>query len=128
MKTYPSIFLLIIISTISCNSPKTEFTLAPIFSNKMILEQAQSNAVWETSAPLSKIILSSSWGEKVITQTNDSGSWNLQLPTPTYDKSMNTEGLSFKVSDGNSTIEINDILIGELWLASGQSNMQWFMN
>lgn len=128
MKTYPSIFLLIIISTISCNSPKTEFTLAPIFSNKMVLQQAQSNAVWGTSAPLSKITLSSSWGEKVITQTNDSGSWNLQLPTPTYDKSMNTEGLSFKVSDGNSTIEINDILIGEVWLASGQSNMQWFMN
>ena len=128
MKTYSSIFLLIIISIISCNSPKTEFSLAPIFSNKMVLQQAKSNAIWGTSAPFSKITLTSSWGEQVITQTNDSGSWNLQLPTPAYNKSMNTEGLSFMVSDGNSTIEINDILIGEVWLASGQSNMQWFMN
>lgn len=128
MKTYSSIFLLIIISIISCNSPKTEFSLAPIFSNKMVLQQAQSNAVWGTSAPFSKITLTSSWGEQVITQTNDLGSWNLQLPTPAYNKSMNTEGLSFTVSDGNSTIEINDILIGEVWLASGQSNMQWLIN
>lgn len=128
MKTYSSIFLLIIISIISCNSPKTEFSLAPIFSNKMVLQQAQYNAVWGTSAPFSKITLTSSWGEQVITQTNDLGSWNLRLPTPAYNKSMNTEGLSFTVSDGNSTIEINDILIGEVWLASGQSNMQWFIN
>lgn len=128
MKTYLSIFLLIIISIISCNSPKTEFSLAPVFSNKMVLQQAQSNAVWGTSAPFSKITLTSSWGEQVITQTNDLGSWNLQLPTPAYNKNMNTEGQSFSVSDGSSTIEINDILIGEVWLASGQSNMQWFMN
>ena len=128
MKTYSSIFLLIIISIISCNSPKTDFSLAPIFSNKMVLQQAQSNAIWGTSAPFSKITLTSSWGEQVITQANDSGSWSLQLPTPAYNKSMNTEGLSFMVSDGNSTIEINDILIGEVWLASGQSNMQWFIN
>jgi sialate O-acetylesterase len=128
MKTYSAIFLLIIISIISCNSPKTEFSIAPIFSNKMVLQQAQSNAVWGTSAPFSKITLTSSWGEQVVTQTNDSGSWNLQLPTPAYNKNINTEGLSFTVSDGNSTIEINDILVGEVWLASGQSNMQWFMN
>ena len=128
MKTYSAIFLLTIISIISCYSPKTEFSIAPIFSNKMVLQQAQSNAVWGTSAPLSKITLTSSWGEQVVTQTNDSGSWNLQLPTPAYNKSINTEGLSFTVSDGNSTIEINDILVGEVWLASGQSNMQWFMN
>ena len=128
MKTYSSIFLLILISIISCNSQKTEFSLAPIFSNKMVLQQAQSNAVWGTSPPFSKITLTSSWGEQVITQTNDSGNWILQLPTPAYNKSMNTEELSFTVSDGNSTIEINDILIGEVWLASGQSNMQWFMN
>ncbi len=128
MKTYSSIFLLIIISIISCNSPKTEFSLAPVFSNKMVLQQAQSNAVWGTSAPFSKITLTSSWGEQVITKTNDLGSWNLQLPTPAYNKSMNKEGQSFTVSDGSSIIEINDILIGEVWLASGQSNMQWFMN
>ena len=88
MKTYSSIFLLIIISIISCNSPKTEFSLAPIFSNKMVLQQAQSNAVWGTSAPFSKITLTSSWGEQVITQTNDLGSWNLQLPTPEAKKSL----------------------------------------
>ena len=62
MKTYSAIFLLIIISIISCNSPKTEFSIAPIFSNKMVLQQAQSNAVWGTSAPFSKITLTSSWG------------------------------------------------------------------
>jgi sialate O-acetylesterase len=128
MKTYSSIFLLIILSAISCDSQKIELSVAPIFSNKMVLQQAQSNTVWGTSAPFSEITLTASWGEKVITQTTESGDWNLQLPTPYYSESINKEGLSFKVSDGTSTIEINDILIGEVWLASGQSNMQWFMN
>ena len=128
MKNYSYIFFLILISITSCNSQKIEFSLAPVFSNKMVIQQAQPNAVWGSSAPLSEITLTSSWGEKVITQSDDLGNWILQLPTPAYKKSMNTEKLSFKVSDGSSTIEIKDILIGEVWLASGQSNMQWFMN
>lgn len=119
---------LIIISSFGYNPNRTKFSLGSLFTDKMVLQQTQANSIWGTAEPNSKITLISSWGEKVITLTEDSGKWRLQLPTPAYDKSLHKEELSFVVSDGRTTIKIEDILIGEVWLASGQSNMEWRMN
>lgn len=122
------ILALIVIFTISCESNRNKFSLAPIFTDKMVLQQSQSNPIWGTAVPNSEITLTSSWGEKVVALTEDSGKWILQLPTPAYDKSLHKEGLSFTVSDGKTTVKREDILIGEVWLASGQSNMEFRMN
>jgi len=119
---------LIVILTTSCDSNRNKLSLAPIFTDKMILQQSQSNPIWGTAVPNSEITLTSSWGEKVVTMTKDSGKWILELPTPAYDKDIHKDGLSFVVSDGKTTIKKSDILIGEVWLASGQSNMEWRMN
>lgn len=120
--------LMVAIFTLGCNSSNVELTIAPVFSDQMVLQQDQSNAVWGTATPSSQITLTPSWGEKIITKADGSGNWILRLPTPSYDNSIHKEGQSFQVSDGSSTIEIKDVLIGEVWLASGQSNMEWRMN
>lgn len=122
------ILALIVIFTISCESNRNKFSLAPIFTDKMVLQQSQSNPIWGTAVPNSEVTLTSSWGEKIVALTEDSGKWILQLPTPEYDKSLHKDGLSFTVSDGKTTIKREDVLIGEVWLASGQSNMEWRMN
>ena len=113
---------------VSCNSINYDFNVSPVFSDQMVLQQTQSNPIWGTSSPLSEITITSSWGESVITKANNIGHWTAKLPTPAYDKDLNIKNQKLKISDGYKTIEIKDILIGEVWLASGQSNMVWRMN
>jgi sialate O-acetylesterase len=113
---------------VSCNSINYDFNVSPVFSDQMVLQQTQSNPIWGTSSPLSEITITSSWGESVITKANNIGHWTVKLPTPAYDKDLNIKNQKLKISDGYKTIEIKDILIGEVWLASGQSNMEWRMN
>ena len=116
------------ILTIGCKSNKVDFSLGHIFTDMMVLQQNHTNKIWGTASPNSKITLTSSWGEKVTTLADKEGYWILQLPTPKYDKTLHFNSQTIEVSDSNEVIEINDILIGEVWLASGQSNMQWYMN
>lgn len=111
-----------------CNFSKHKLTVAPVFSDQMVLQQEQSNPIWGNASPHSQITLKSSWGEVVSVQTDQEGYWMLQLPTPKYDKTLHVNSQTIEVSDGHEIIEINDVLIGEVWLASGQSNMQWYMN
>ena len=94
----------------------------------MVLQQEQSNTIWGNANPNSKIALSTSWGEKISTQADAKGQWKVQLPTPSYDKNDPSSSHSIELTDGDSKIEISDVLIGEVWLASGQSNMEWRMN
>ncbi len=120
------IFGLILIC--GCNTTKIEFSVAQVFSNHMVLQQDQPNTIWGTAAPNTEITLTSSWGEKVFGKADASGNWILYLPTPSFDKNAPLKGYTIDVTDGISKIEISDILIGEVWLASGQSNMEWRMN
>jgi sialate O-acetylesterase len=111
-----------------CNSPKIELKIAQVFSNNMVLQQDQPNAVWGTAAPNTEITLTSSWGEEIIVQADSFGHWTLLLPTPRFNKNEPSKNYSIHVTDGDSKIDISDVLIGEVWLASGQSNMEWRMN
>ncbi len=112
----------------SCNNNNYELNVSSLFSNQMVLQQAQSNPIWGTASPYSKITLKSSWGEKISTQTDKEGHWMVLLPTPKFEKELHSRSQKIEITDGLEVIEITDILIGEVWLASGQSNMQWKMN
>ena len=111
-----------------CNNPEVDLTIASVFSDKMVLQQAQSNSVWGEAKPNSIITITTSWGENLTTQTDDNGRWIFKLPTPSYVEGSQKEKHSIQVTDGQTKIIIQDVLFGEVWLASGQSNMEWRMN
>jgi len=121
-------FLILSLLLTSCNNINNSFNVAPLFSDKMVFQQAQSNPIWGTSSPHSQITITSSWGESVNTKADSSGHWSVKLPTPVLGKGSNNKKQTVKVSNGYKTITIKDVLIGEVWLASGQSNMQWYMD
>lgn len=105
---------------VSCQeSENKKLTLNPLFSNHMVLQQQDEVAVWGTSNSMEKISVSGSWGEEMTVDADASGNWKLKLPTP-------KAGGPFLViiTSDNQSITIKDVLIGEVWLASGQSNME----
>lgn len=96
-----------------------EIKLPAIFSNNMLIQQKTTMNFWGKADNNSKITVTTSWNNKKITAVSDEkGNWKMSFPTP-------VAGGPYKisVSDGK-TITLDNILAGELWLCSGQSNME----
>ncbi len=100
--------------------PATEKKLhvCNLFSDNMVLQQLEKVAFWGEAMPGQTIVVSGSWNAHASAVANDSGKWNIKLATP---KAGGPYIIYIKSADSN--IVIKDVLIGEVWLASGQSNM-----
>ena len=93
--------------------------LPGFFSDHMVLQQESEIPVWGWCDPGEDIIVT--LGKAEATTTGDSsGTWRITLPA----MRASTEPFTLRV-EGTNTLEINDVLIGEVWLCSGQSNMEW---
>ena len=85
----------------------------------MVLQRDSTVAIWGKSLPKSQIHLSPSWGKTVSTTSDSNGSWKTFLETTNGETSFYLVIKSVK-----EKIIINDILMGEVWIAAGQSNME----
>ena len=98
---------------------KIDLKLPFLFSDHMVLQQNEKVSIWGQYNPKDNIEINGSWGEKAIAESDGNGDWSLKIQTP---KAGGPFTINIITSD--STIVLNDILFGEVWLASGQSNMQ----
>ena len=97
---------------------KAQTTVGTVFGDGMVLQQQKDIYLWGTDNVDAKINVVSSWGETAKTTTSKNGKWKMQLTTP------NAGGPHTITIKGSSTVTIDDVLIGEVWVISGQSNMQ----
>jgi len=86
----------------------------------MVLQQGKQASIWGWAEPGEKVAVSGSWqiGSWDTTADKD-GKWMIKIEPP---KAGGPYELIFK---GKNTITIKNILVGEVWVCSGQSNMQW---
>lgn len=94
--------------------------LNPLFSDGMVLQRGQDTPVWGKAAPGTGVFVEIA-GQRAGARAGADGKWSLRL------KSMKAGGpYNMKVtsSDG-TTVTVRDILVGEVWVASGQSNMEF---
>ena len=113
---------ILIILTNSCDN-KINLSLPSVFSDHMILQRETEVSFWGKSMPNEEIIVTGSWGISSSANADNSGKWELKLSTPSAGGPHEVV-----VNDSKSSIVYKDVLIGEVWLASGQSNMQWKLN
>ncbi|MDZ4851541.1 MAG: sialate O-acetylesterase [Pirellulaceae bacterium] len=95
-----------------------DVTLPNIFCDHMVLQRDQANKLWGKSSA-SESVSATIAGQTVTTQANADGLWSLMLP------SLEAGGPHSLVVRASNEITINDVLVGEVWICSGQSNMQW---
>ena len=111
-------FILIIVS---CSGPsETTLSVNSLFTDNMIIQQNAKLSVWGNAKSGSLIHVQSSWGVKATTTTNFEGKWSVILNTPAADHEQH----KLIISNENQTRVVQNILLGEVWLASGQSNME----
>ena len=118
--------LFIIVINFSCKSNleiNQGLELPYVFSDSMVLQQMFDTAFWGKSKPGETVTVKGSWGEETSTQSNQNGDWELKLSTI---KAGGPHTVTIQTS--NNSILLKDVMIGEVWLSSGQSNMEWRMN
>lgn len=94
-----------------------EVKVPNIFSDNMVLQRELPVPVWGTALPGEKVSLSFD-GQTLKTTADSSGKWMVKLAP------LNTSKIEKKMTiKGSNTITFNGVLVGEVWLCSGQSNM-----
>jgi sialate O-acetylesterase len=97
-----------------------EIKLPTIFSDNMLLQQNTLVNIWGKADANKIVIITASWSKEAVkTKTDASGNWKASFLTPKTDGKPQT--ITF--SDGKS-LTLKNLLLGELWLCSGQSNME----
>ena len=85
----------------------------------MVLQRDTTVAIWGESAPETNIYLYPSWGRNISVKSDKDGRWETHLETTSDQKTH-----SLQIKSGKDKINISNILLGEVWVASGQSNME----
>lgn len=117
MANSKSFFLILFLILMSAGRLFAQIDFPSFISDNMVLQRESEVPIWGTSNPNTTINISCSWNEiKYVTTSNTSGKWQLKVKTP-------IAGGPYNIKVNNQTI--NNVLIGEVWICSGQSNMQW---
>ncbi len=99
---------------------KSNIRLPDVINNNMVLQQQSEVKLWGWGEPNEKVTITTSWDNKsyapVIVDGN--AEWKLKIKTP-------VAGGPYQINfSGNNKISLSNVMIGEVWVCSGQSNME----
>jgi sialate O-acetylesterase len=109
-------YFLLVVSLLITSTTICQVKLPKLISDGMILQRDTNVKIWGWVAPEENILLNFI-DKKYNIKVNKKGEWELSLPT------LKAGGPYTIIIKASNTIEINDILIGDVWLCSGQSNI-----
>ena len=123
MKSNKSLFSVLLCLLLFANDADARINLPSLFADHMVLQQQTSVPIWGWAACSEEITICGSWNNIPVKSSSDNhASWEALLQTPQAGGPY-----SILIYGENDSLVINDVLIGEVWLASGQSNMEWPM-
>lgn len=116
IKVFLSVFVLSIFAPVA----KSNVSLPAIFSDNMVLQRNSEVKIWGWAKSNETVRVKADWMEsEVKIRTGGQGTWEMTIETP-------DAGGPYTIKiNGYNEIILKNILIGEVWLCSGQSNMEW---
>ena len=108
-----------VVMTLSAIAMKAEIKLPRMFDDNMVMQRNSNCNIWGTADALKTVTITTSWNGKTYkVKAGDDGKWKLKIATPDAGGPY-----TIKLSDGKA-LTLHNILIGEVWICSGQSNME----
>jgi len=98
---------------------QAEVSVAEVFADHMVIQRQKPITVWGWASPGESVTVTLA-GSQRVARTDEAGQWKCVLPA----MEASAEAKTMTVS-GDNSLTIRDILVGEVWLCSGQSNMEW---
>jgi len=119
MKKYAACALILFLTL----AAKANIRLPNVINNDMVLQQQAAVKLWGWAGPAEKVYITTSWNNKVdSTIATRDANWEITVKTP-------AAGGPYTITlRGWNTIVLNNVLIGEVWVCSGQSNMEMNYN
>lgn len=118
----PLAFMLVALLLSSCSNAQIQsgkLSLPTIFSNNMVLQRNSDITIWGNGAAGKTVDVKAAWGQTANSVVTKEGKWSLKLKTP------DAGGPHYlTIVSGSDSISFKNVLIGEVWLCSGQSNME----
>ena len=102
-------------------------SLPKFFGNNMVLQQNTQAAIWGWAGVGKTITVTGSWGQNATTMVAASGKWATTLQTPVAVAGQAPK-YTLTVTDGTTSKIYTNVVVGEVWLCSGQSNMMYRMD
>ena len=101
-----------------------DLRIASVFGDHMVLQRETRATLWGGAKPGEAVTILTSWdAQRTETRAGADGRWRVAVETP---KAGGPYSIAID-SEAGERIELNDVLIGEVWVCSGQSNMEWPM-
>ncbi|SDC50596.1 sialate O-acetylesterase [Niabella drilacis] len=101
------------------NRLPAEVTLPAVISSNMVLQQKATPALWGTAGEGKTVTVQTSWNKRTYhVKADASGNWKIHVVTPSFGGPY-----TIRIAEEN-TITLEQVLIGDVWLCSGQSNME----
>ena len=119
---YKKSVIFTLLCTLCMTSVQAQISLSSLFTDNMVLQQQTDAPIWGKAKAKQQIDIFSSWNQQTQTVVaNEQGIWKANLATP-------EAGGPYEIivsSGKKEKISLKNVLIGEVWLCSGQSNMEW---
>ena len=107
--------------TVMATSAMADVKMPNIFGDHMVLQQGQKDKVWGTAGPGEEITVTIE-KQSHKTKAGADGKWSVSVDP------LSVGGPYTLTVAGKNTLKFEDVLVGEVWICSGQSNMQWSVN
>ncbi|MCH5234421.1 MAG: sialate O-acetylesterase [Muribaculaceae bacterium] len=100
----------------------SKVNLPHVFTDNMVIQSDTIAQIWGNATPNSDVNIAGSWGIETKVKTNKEGKWKTGIPTP----SPSFDPVFITITDMNDgdSVTLKNVLPGEVWIASGQSNME----
>lgn len=121
MLHFRSTMVITLVTSLCCSMASADITLPNIFTNSMVLQRNQENAVWG-KADVGESVSVHIGEQQLSTKADANGDWKVMLAPMGIGEPLEL------IVKGKNEIRVQDILVGEVWICSGQSNMQWSVN
>jgi len=111
---------IILITCLLTTQLSGQIRLPAIIGDNMVLQQKSEAVIWGWGDPGSEIKISGSWNSDTVTaKVSSHSSWSVKLKTPV------AGGPYTLTIKGDDVLVLKNVMIGEVWICSGQSNMEW---
>jgi sialate O-acetylesterase len=117
MRRIVGTLVVMLLALLSAAPAPAKVRLPHVFANDMVLQREMAIPVWGWASPGEKVTVKLN-DQEVSATANAAGKWNVKLPA------MSAGGPHQLLVSGENTITLTGVLIGEVWICSGQSNME----
>jgi sialate O-acetylesterase len=115
---FSSILLIAFLTLAGCQT-NSNLKLPALIGDNMVLQQKTNAKIWGKAYPGRKITVTTSWNSSGKAIAGNDGKWSVTLPTPAAGGPY-----TISVAANDTTITVQNVLVGEVWFCSGQSNME----